>query len=185
MKLAKLLPRTHGTVQNQVAQTALTDTTGRDKALAVLAAVALAAPSQAQAGLAHAVQALSTDRSREVTADAKALVSDAVTPANKQTLATAVKADITGQTTAAAKLKQLLGASSTPDAAKPGLSKAYDAVSTEHGTLADILSRFSDRMPASIRSFVTSIVTHARTDARTMHENRPTPPSHPSGRPGS
>ncbi|UTI63380.1 hypothetical protein NBH00_18760 [Paraconexibacter antarcticus] len=188
VKLATLLPRTHGTVQSQVAQAALTDTTGRDKAIAVLTAVALTAPAQAQAGLAHAVQALSTDRSGEITADAKALVSDAVTPANKQTLATAVKTDVAGQTTAADKLKELLGSASTPDAAKPGLTKAYDAVSAEHGTLADILSRFSDRMPASIRSFVTSIVTHARTDARTMHDDRPTPPtppSHPTGKPGS
>ncbi|UTI64370.1 hypothetical protein NBH00_23910 [Paraconexibacter antarcticus] len=194
VKLATLLPRTHGTVQNQVAQAALADTKGRDKALAVLAAVALTAPAQAQSGLAHAVQALSTDRSSEITADAKALVSDAVTPSNKQTLAAAVKPDVSGQTTAADKLKELLGAASTPDAAKPGLAKAYDAVTTEHGTLADILSRFSDRMPASVRSFVTSIVTNARTDARTMHNDRPAPPtattpptapSHPTGKPVS
>lgn len=191
VKLATLLPRAHGAVQNQVAQAALTDTKGRDKAIAVLAAVALTAPAQAQAGLAHAVQALSTDRSGEITADAKGLVSDTVTPANKQTVANAVKADVAGQTTAADKLKDLLSATSTPDAAKAGLAKAYDAVTAEHGTLADILSRFSDRMPASVRSFVTSVVTSARTDARTMHENRPAPPtpptapSHPTGKPGS
>ncbi|UTI66795.1 hypothetical protein NBH00_11440 [Paraconexibacter antarcticus] len=185
VKLAKLLPRTHGAVQSKVAQAALTDTKGRDKAIAVLTAVTLTAPPQAQTGLAHAVQALSTDRSGEITADAKALVSDAVTPENKQVLATALKSDVNGQTTAADKLKELLSASSTPDAAKPGLAKAYDAVTAEHGTLADILSRFSDRMPASIRSYVTSVVTHARTDARTMHNDRPTPPSHPTGKPGS
>ena len=36
----------------------------------------------------------------------------------------------------------------------------------EHGSVADIPSRFSDRMPAEIRAFVGQVVTQARENAR-------------------
>ena len=69
-----------------------------------------------------------------------------------------------------------------PAESKPGLQKAYDAVTAEHGSVAVILSRLSDRMPAFVRTFVEKIITQARTDAQGMRENHPTGP--PAGTPG-
>ena len=45
----------------------------------------------------------------------------------------------------------------------------------EHGSVAFIHARLSDRMPASIHSFVEQIITQARTGAQGMRENRPDP----------
>ena len=69
-----------------------------------------------------------------------------------------------------------------PAQSKPGLQIAYDAVTGEHGSVADILSRLSPRMPAFVRTFVEGIITQARTDAQGMRANHPTGP--PAGVPG-
>jgi hypothetical protein len=64
-----------------------------------------------------------------------------------------------------------------PAQSKQGLQRAYDAVVGEQERSADILARFSDRMPTRIRSFVEQIVRQAREDAQEMRDNRPPPPS--------
>ena len=63
-----------------------------------------------------------------------------------------------------------------------GATDPYDAVTAEHGSVADILSRLSDRMPPFVRTFVSKIITQARTDAKGMRTNHPTGP--PAGTPG-
>ncbi|HET9720078.1 MAG TPA: hypothetical protein VFP55_08385 [Solirubrobacteraceae bacterium] len=177
VKLSALVPDASGKVQNAIAQAALSDTTAQNKALAVLAAVELRAPAQAQAGLARAVEAISTATQREVSAEANAATdnSDSTTSAN--TLANAIKTAVSGQGTASTKLAALVASSSTPAAALPGLEKAYSEVTTQQGSIANILSHLSARMPASIQSFVSAIITQARTNASNMQNNRPTPPT--------
>lgn len=183
VKLAALVPDATGNVQNQIAQAALGDTTGQNKALAVLAAVELNAPAQAQAGLARAVEAISTAAKSEVSAEANAMTDNSDSTTSADTLASAVKTAVSGQDTASAKLADLVGSGSTPAAALPGLQTAYDAVTAQQGSIASILSHLSSRMPASVQSFVSAIITQARSDARNMKNHRPTRPAggQPSG----
>ncbi|HLI59734.1 MAG TPA: hypothetical protein VKV21_08725 [Solirubrobacteraceae bacterium] len=186
-KLSALVPDASGYVQNAIAQAAHSDTTGQAKALAVLAAVELRAPAQAQAGLARAVEAISTATQREVSVAAHAAANSSDSTTSAGTLAQAVKAAVSGQDTASAKLAALVASSSTPAAALPGLERAYSEVTAQQSSIANLLSHLSSRMPASVRSFVSAIITQARTDARQMKNNRPTPPtsggsgSHPTG----
>jgi len=176
-QLVGVLDEVSGRVENTIAKTALFDTRGRDKAIAIITALLdRGVPDKAANGLARALAALSTDRDDEIVAEVRALVGDEVSLPGKRTVARAVKADVEGQSKAAAKLAELIGDSDMPAQSKPGLQRAYDAVIAEHGSVAFILARLSDRMPASMRSFVEQIITQARTDARGMRENRPTPP---------
>jgi hypothetical protein len=180
-KLARLLRPADGRVENKVALAALSDTRGREKAIAVLTAVAGQVPDEAQFGIAQAVSALSQGRDDEVRVEAKVLIGKGVSRRNKGRLARAVKSNVSGQEQAADRLRQLSSDPGMPEQSKFGLQKAYDAVTAEHGSIADILSRFSERMPASIRSFVERIVRQAREDGQSMRENRPAPPSGQSG----
>ncbi|HET8980751.1 MAG TPA: hypothetical protein VFN87_21545 [Solirubrobacteraceae bacterium] len=185
--LSALVPDASGKVQNQIAQAALSDTTGQTKALAVLAAVALNAPAQAQAGLTHAIEAISTATQSEVSAEANAAADNSDSTTSADTLASAAKAAVSGQNTASGKLSELIASSSTPASALPGLQKAYSAVITQQGSIANILSHLSSHMPASVRAFVGTIITQARGNASSMQNNHPTPPtgngagSHPTG----
>lgn len=177
-QLVGALDEVRGKVENTVAKAALSDTRGRDKAIAVITALLeRGVPEQAATGLAKALGALAQDRDGEVKAEAKALVGDDVSPAGKRTVAKTVQANVDGQDRASTKLAELIADEDMPAQSKPGLQRAYDAVIAEHGSIADILSRFSDRMPASIRGFVERIVTQAREDAQSMREDRPSPPS--------
>lgn len=177
-QLVGVLDEVSGRVESTVAKAALSDTRGREKAIAVITALLdRGVPANAATGLARALASLSTGRDDEVVAEVKALVSDDVAGSGKRTVARAVKASVEGQTTAAGKLAELIADEDMPAQSKPGLQRAYDAVSAEHGDVAFILARFSDRMPASIRAFVERIITQARTEAQRMRENRPTPPT--------
>jgi hypothetical protein len=139
-------------------------------------------PEQARFGIARAIAALSQDRDDETQATAKALVSKHVSSANKRRMAQAIDASADGQARAGATLAALIANPNMPAQSKAGLQIAYDAVSGEHGSVADILSRLSPRMPAFVRAFVERIITQARTDAQGMRENHPTGP--PAGVPG-
>ena len=176
-QLVGVLDEVEGRVENTIAKTALFDTRGRDKAIAIITALLeRGVPDKAASGLARALAALSTDRDDEIVAEIRALVSDEVSLPAKRTVVRGVKADVEGQRKAAAKLAELIADPDMPAESKPGLQRAYDAVVAEHGSVAFILARLSDRMPASIRSFVEQIITQARTDAQGMREDRPTPP---------
>jgi hypothetical protein len=78
----------------RLAQAALSDTRGREQALELLGALAGDLPEQAQAGVAKAVAALSTDRAPEVSAEAAALTSDAVSAKTKRAVSKALDASL-------------------------------------------------------------------------------------------
>jgi hypothetical protein len=181
-KLAAALLPADGADENKIAAAARADTQGREKAIAILTALMGQVPEQAKFGIARAIAALSQDRDDETEATAKALVSKHVSSANKRRVAAAVKVSVDGQNTAATTLAALIADPDMPAQSKPGLQIAYDAVTGEHGSVADILSRMSPRMPAFVRTFVERIITQARTDAQGMRENHPTGP--PAGIPG-
>ncbi len=181
-KLAAALLPADRTDENMIAAAARADTQGREKAIAILTALMGQVPDQAKFGIARAIEALSQDRDDETQATGKALVSKHVSSANKRRVAEAVKVSVDGQATASATLAALIANPSMPAQSKPGLQIAYDAVTGEHGSVADILSRLSSRMPAFVRTFVEQIITQARTDAQGMRENHPTGP--PAGTPG-
>lgn len=176
-ELARLLRPADGGVERQIAAAALADTRGRDKAIAILTVLAGEVPDQAQAGIARAIAALSQGRDDEVLLEAKALVSSKNSGSSKRTVTKALVADVRGQPRAAARLAELIADGDMPAESKPGLQRAYDAVVAEHGSIADILSRFSDRMPASVRTFVEQVVTQVREDAQSMRDDRPQPPT--------
>jgi len=184
-QLVDVLDEVDGRAEDSVAKAALADTRGREKAIAVISALVGAGVSeQAAAGLAKALAELSTDRNQEITDKSRALGSSRVSSSAKRSVAKSVEASVRGQKKAAERLAALIADEEVPEAAKPGLQRAYDAVVAEHGTVADILSRFSDQMPASIRSYVEAIVTQARQNAQGMRENRPAPPAgQPDGTP--
>jgi hypothetical protein len=183
-QLVGVLPEATSSVENTIARAALTDTRGRDNALAILQALLGQVPADAVQGINRAIAALSTDRSAEVRVEARALTSARVSARAKRTVARSLARSVDGQTTAAEKLAQLIASPAIPQAAKPGLTRAYDAIIADHGSVADILSRFSDRMPAFVRSFVERVITQARQDARSMRDNRPTPPGQGGTTPG-
>lgn len=179
--LAALRPA-DGSDENAIAAAAKADTKGREKAVAVLTVLLGQVPEQARIGIAKAIAALSQDRDDETQAAARALVSKHVSSTNKRRVAQAIDASVDGQNTAAATIAALIANPNMPAQSKPGLQIAYDAVTAEHGSVADILSRLSPRMPAFVRAFVEQIITQARTDAQGMRTNHPTGP--PAGTPG-
>ena len=181
-KLAAALIPADGADENAIAAAARADTKGREKAIAILTALLAKVPEQAKPGILKAIAALSLDRADETDVAVDALVSSKVSNANKRRVAIAIKTSVDGQNTASAKLAALIADPDMPAQSKPGLQIAYDNVTADHGSVADILSRLSDRMPAFVRDFVTKIITQARTDARGMRENHPTGP--PAGTPG-
>lgn len=181
-KLVAALIPADGADENAIAAAARADTKGREKALAILTALLGKVPEQAKTGILKAIAALSLDRADETNVQVKALVSPKVSNTNKRRVALTIKTSVDGQKTASAKLAALIADPSMPAQSKPGLQIAYDNVTAEHGSVADILSRLSGRMPAFVRDFVTKIITQARTDAQGMRENHPTGP--PAGTPG-
>ena len=182
-QLVGVLDEADGHVESKIAQAALGDTRGRDKALAILSALVDRVPSRAQAGLSRAVVALSTDRAQEIGVEAEALASEDVSAAAKGQLAQAVQANVEGQQAAANRLAELISRSDMPEAAKAGLTTAYDAVTAEHEAAAQTLAGFSGRMPAEVRAFVEQVAAQAPQSAQTMRSSRPSPPSQGS-RPG-
>ena len=182
-KLAAALLPADGTDENKIADAARADTQGREKAIAILTVLMGQVPEQAKFGIARAIAALSQDRDDEAQATGKALVSKHVSPTNKRRVAEAIKVSVDGQDKASATLAALIADPNMPAQSKPGLQIAYDAVTGEHGSVADILSRLNAaRMPAFVRAFVERIITQARTDAQGMRTNHPTGP--PAGIPG-
>ncbi len=180
--LSKALRPADGRDESKIAAAALADTRGREKATGILTELLAQVPEQARTGIAKAIANLSQDRDAEVTAMAKALASSDVSKTSKRRVAATLKVDVEGQTDAAKTLAALIASPGMPAESKQGLQTAYDNVTSEHGSVADILSRFSSRMPAFVRDFVTKIITQARTDAQGMRENHPTGP--PAGTPG-
>ncbi len=181
-KLVAALIPADGADENKIAAAARADTKGREKAIAILTALLAKVPEQAKPGILKAIAALSLDRADETNVQVKALVSPKVSNTNKRRVALTIKTSVDGQNTASAKLAALIADPNMPAQSKPGLQIAYDNVTAEHGSVADILSRLSPRMPAFVRDFVTKIITQARTDAQGMRENHPTGP--PAGTPG-
>lgn len=181
-KLAASLASADGTDENKIASAARADTTGREEAISTLTALLAMVPDQARVGIAKAIAALSQDRDQETTVEADALVSATVADPNKRRLAAAIKTSIDGQATASDTLAALIASTALPFESKQGLQTAYDAVTAEHGSVADILSHLSGRMPAFVRTFVKKIITQARTDAKGMREHHPAGP--PAGTPG-
>jgi len=183
-KLTEALDGARGRSERRVAAAALADTGGRERSLAVLTVVVGEVPEQAREGIARAIAARSQGRDEEIAGQSQALVDRDVSSKSKQTVAQSVQANVEGQATGAQRLATLIAGDEVPEEGKAGLRKAYDAVDAEHGSVADILSRLSDRMPAQIRSFVEKVVTQARQDAQSMRDNRPAPPSgQPQGTP--
>ena len=181
-KLAAALRPADGADENKIAAAARADTRGREKAIAILTLLIGQVPDQAKFGVAKAIAALSQDRDDETKAIGKALVSKRVSSTNKRRMVRAIDASVDGQATASATLAALIANPNMPAESKPGLQIAYDAVTGEHGSVADILSRLSPRMPAFVRTLVERIITQARTDAQGMRVNHPTGP--PAGIPG-
>lgn len=181
-KLVGVLPEATVRDENKIASAARSDTTGREKAMTVLTSLLAKVPAQARTGIAKAISSLSQGRDDETRAEAAALVSSKVSNTSKRRVASALKTSINGQAKAADTLAALIASTDMPSESKQGLQTAHDAVAAEHGSVADILSRFSDRMPAFARTLVEKIVTQARTDAQAMRENHPTGP--PAGTPG-
>lgn len=181
-KLAAALLPADGRDENRIAAAARADTQGREKAIAILTALMGQVPDEAKFGIARAIAALSQDRDDETQAAAKALVSKRVSAVNKRRMVQAIDASVDGQAKASATLAALIANPNMPAQSKPGLQIAYNAVTGEHGSVADILSRLSPRMPAFVRTFVEGIITQARTDAQGMRDNHPTGP--PAGVPG-
>ena len=181
-KLAAALIPADGADENAIAAAARADTKGREKAIAILTALLAKVPDQAKTAIAKAIAALSVDRADETQIQARALVSSKVSKANKLRVAATIKTSVDGQDKASDTLAALIASTDIPSEAKQGLQTAYDAVTADHGSVASILSRLSDRMPAFVRDFVTKIITQARTDAQGMRQNHPTGP--PAGTPG-
>jgi len=179
-QLVEVLDEAQGRAERRVAAAALADTRGREKAIAVISSLlADGVPAKAAGGLARALGALATDRGGEIVAEAEVLAGDDVAARAKGTVAKTVEVSVDGQASAADRIAGLLADEQLPQVAKTGLQSAYDAVTAEHGTVADVLSRFSDRMPARIRAFVEAVVTQARTDAQSMRDKRPAAPGGP------
>lgn len=182
-KLAAALLPADGRDENKIAAAARADTKGREKAISILTVLMGQVPEQAKFGIAKAIAALSQDRDDETQAAAKALASKHVSSTNKRRMAQTIKASVKGQNEASATLAALIADANMPEQSKPGLQIAYNAVTAEHGSVADILSRLSSaRMPAFVRTMVEGIITQARTDAQGMRDNHPTGP--PAGTPG-
>ncbi|MFP5361263.1 MAG: hypothetical protein ACLGI5_00875 [Thermoleophilia bacterium] len=180
--LTRALRRADGRDESRIAAAARADTKGREKAIAILTQLLAQVPEQARSGIAKAIANLSTDRVDEVSAMSTALRSSHVSKANKRRVVSTLKTDVEGQTDAATILAALIASPDMPAESKQGLQKAYDNVTAEHGSVADILSRFNSRMPSFVRDFVSKIVAQARTDAQGMRDNHPTGP--PAGIPG-
>ncbi len=181
-KLATALRTADGRDESKIAVAARADTRGREKAIAILTALLTEVPEQARTGIAKAIAALSQDRDDETQLEAKALISKHVSTTNKKRVASTIKISIDGQTKASETLAGLIASTDMPAESKQGLQTAYDSVTAEHGSVADILSRLSPRMPAFARARVEQIITQARTDAQGMRDNHPTGP--PAGTPG-
>ena len=176
-KLTAALDGAKGRAERKVAQAALADTRGREKALVVLTALLDEVPEQARAGIAQAIADRSQDRDSEIEAQAEALVDGDVSSRSKQLVGRSVEANVEGQATGAVRLAGLIAGDDLPEQAKIGLQAAYDAVAAEHGSVADILARFSDRMPAKVRASVEKVVTQARQNAQSMRDDRPASPA--------
>lgn len=180
--LVETLDETSARVDGRIAAAARADTRGREKALAILGELAQVLPAEAAGGIAAAITALSTERADEVEAEAEALAGRDVAAKAKARVAEAVEASVEGQRDAAEQVSALIADEDMPAESKQGLQTAYDAIIADHGSVADILSRFSEHMPAGIREFVSAIITQARENAQGMRENRPAGP--PEGTPG-
>jgi hypothetical protein len=181
--LVAALDEASGKPESAVAQAALADTRGREKALSLLAVLAGELPDHAQAGVAKAIAALSTDRAPEASAEAAALASDKVSAKSKRALAKALDANLDGQVAAAARIQSLLASDALSDAAKAGLEQAYAAVTADHAAAAAAVDAFSDHMPEWVRSFVDQVVAQAKEDATQMREAGPAPPTPPTPEP--
>jgi len=170
--------------QSRISAAAVADVRGREKAIGVLTALLDEVPAQARDALTAAIGALATGRDEELEVQAEALADEDVSAASKRKVARSVEDGVDGQAAAAERLAGLIAGDDVPEEAKAGLLKAYDAVTGEHGSLADVLSRFSDRMPQRIRTFVETIAAQASEDAQGMRDDRPAPAAgRPEGTP--
>lgn len=172
------LDEASGKVENKVAKAALTDTRGRDKAIAVLQALLdEPLPAQAEDGIMKAMASLAQDRGGELEAAGEALASDEVSPKSKRKVVRAVEHSVDGQATAAARITELLESEDMPEQSKFGLDRALKAIIAEQEAVAETLQEFSDQMPPRIREFVEQIVELAQENAQSLRDERPDPPA--------
>lgn len=176
-QLAGMLDEARGRVESRIAQAALSDARGRDKAVAVLTALLEdGLPSSAATGISRALSGLVTDRDDEVEALGDALVSDEVSSRSKRNVARAVEESVDGQATAAAELSELLAGDDMPEQARPGLQRALNAISGERLSAAETLFGHAERIPEFIRGFVVEIIGRAMQDPQGFGQSPPIPP---------
>lgn len=176
-QLAGMLDEARGRVENRIAQAALSDARGRDKAIAVISAILGEGVSgDAAEGLTRALSSLAQGRDEEVEELAETLAGDGVSSRNQRRLARAVEESVDGQAQASARLSELIASADMPEESRAGLQRAFDAVTAEQERSAETLSAYADRLPSFIRSFVVGIVEQARENAQGMRDNRPQPP---------
>jgi hypothetical protein len=179
-----LLGPAEASAENAIAEAALADTRGREKAIAVLRAlIAKGVPDSAQAGIARAIVALSTDRGDEITAEVKVAADAEVSSRTAATLATTTDVSLRGQARAAAILTALKAR--LPAAAAKGIDRALAAIAAEQKAAAEALHAAAPGMPESVREFVSQVADRAADRAEGMREDRPAPPVPPdAGTPG-
>lgn len=176
--LTAALEEAQGRVERRVAQAALADTYGREKAMAVLdALLEEGVVARAETGVALALAALSQERGGEVARQAKALGSEEVSKASKRKVARTAAVNVKGQARAGGRLAELIADPDMPESSKAGLQRALDSVGKEQQAASATLSSVLDRLPAFVRSFVKAVVEQAHEDAQSMRENRPEPPT--------
>jgi hypothetical protein len=184
-KLVGVLDDVEGRAASRIAAAVVADVRGREVAIGVLTALLDTVPEQARGALTRAIAALATGRDEELAVQAEALADANVSAAAKRKVARSVQDSVDGQAVAAERLAGLIASEDVPEQAKAGLQKAYDAVTSEHGSVAEVLSGPADGMPQGIRTFVETIAAEAREDAQAMRDNRPAPPAgQPEGTPG-
>ncbi len=172
--LVNVLPEAAKRDEHRIASAARSDANGREKVTAVLLALLAEVPEQARPGIATVIASLSQGRHDEARAEARALVSSQVAKANKRRVISALKTSVAGQVKVSQALAALIVSPRMSAEAKQRLQIAYDAVTVEHASVADVLKRFLKRMPVRARTLVRKIVSQVRTDVQGMRQNRPT-----------
>lgn len=180
--IAGLLEPAGAAAETVIARALAADTAGRDTAIATLRGLLQRGlPAQAQAGIGRAIVALSTDRQDQIGEQAELAASEDVSPRSAASLARTIDRSLRGQARAAATLTALKDR--LPAAARPGLERALGTIAGEQTESAKALAQVSERVPASVRRFVSETVARTENRAAAMRESRPAPPA-PQQAPG-
>jgi hypothetical protein len=116
--------------EQAVADAVMNDVTGRDKAISVLQGlIAKGMPAKAEVAITKVIAKLSADRQEEADEVAEAVAEGDISPEAAATVTRAIDKSLRGRDRAAATITALL--EDAPEAAKPGLQRALDAISKE------------------------------------------------------